>query len=222
MLSRRSNAPDLALEAAYTAVWAHLRKHYPRLRTIMAAAASSRDDATAAAVGLAAAAARLDGSSVLIMALFSAKLDADRVDAFAPPTVRVLDGLSAAQVRSALADSNEKFACTIVVGPAPQSDPDCIALACVADVAILVARSGGTEFAEAQRAARLLRQSGVTVAAALLVQKRKTRRMKSINAKAGRLSGHRQQVAEVRQVGFGDRPVPPEVVGDTPGQTTGT
>jgi Mrp family chromosome partitioning ATPase len=221
MLSR-SKGSDLALDASYTAVWAHLRKRYPRLRTIMAAAASGRDDATVAAMRLAEAAARLDGSTILVMLHYSAMLDPHGVDAFAVPTVRVLDGLSAAQVRSALAEGNEKFACTIVVGPAPQTDPDCISLALLADVAILVARPGHTQFAEAQLAARLLRQSGVTVAAALLVQKRKTRRVKSIDTKAGRLSGHRQQVAEVRQVGFGDRPVPPEVVGDTQGQTTGT
>src|SRR5258708_7390788 len=132
MLSR-SKGPDLALIASYTAVWAHLRTRYPRMRTIMAAAASRPDHALVSALGLAEPAARLDGGNIRVLVLYSAKVDPDWIDAFAVPTVRFLDGLSAGQVRSVLAEGNEKFACTIVVGPAPQSDPDCISLALLAE-----------------------------------------------------------------------------------------
>src|SRR5206468_10899719 len=46
--------------AAYAVVWANLCKQYPRLRTVLFTGASERDDATAAAVGLAEAAVRAD------------------------------------------------------------------------------------------------------------------------------------------------------------------
>jgi len=122
------------------------------------------------------------------------------------PSVRISDAQSPAQVHTLLSDAREELGLAIVVAPAPQTGPDCISLANEADATILVATSGRTRFVDAQLAANLLRQVGVTPSAALLLTKHGLRK-RSPRADARRLSEDSQRV------GYGDRPVPPEVAG---------
>jgi hypothetical protein len=227
----RFRGPHSDVDASYAVVWAHLRKRYPRLRTILVTGASGRDDATVAAVGLAEAAVRLDGSPILVMVLDSAKRDRQALDLPVAST-RIIDALSLAQVRTALSDASGDFAFVIVVAPAPQTGPDCISLANVADVAILVARSGRTRFGDAQLAARLLRQVGVATPAALLLTKDALRSRTSAQAGATQPSGHSQHVdfGDARVFVHADSPAPTggplpnsaprEAVGEGQGQTT--
>jgi hypothetical protein len=87
------------------------------------------------------------------------------------PSVQVIAAPTPARVHSLLPDARKEFGLAIVVAPAPQTGPDCISLANSADATVLVATSGRTHFAEAQLAANLLRQVGVTPSAALLLTK---------------------------------------------------
>jgi MinD superfamily P-loop ATPase len=121
-------------------------------------------------------------------------------------SVQVIAAESPAQVRSLLHEASEEFGLAIVVAPAPQTGPDCISLANSADAAVLVATSGRTHFAEAQLAANLLRQVGVTPSAALLLTKDGLRE-RSQRADAARAGEDGQRI------GYGERPAPPEVVG---------
>jgi hypothetical protein len=226
----RFRGPHSDVDASYAVVWAHLRKRYPRLRTILVTGASGRDDATVAAVGLAEAAVRLDDSRVVVMVLDSAKRD-QALDSPVPST-RIIDALSPAQVRTALSDASGDFGFVIVVAPAPQTGPDCISLANVVDVAILVARLGRTRFGDAQLAARLLRQVGVATPAALLLTKGALQ--SRTYAKAGaHPSGHSQRIDFEDATVFvhADAPAAPtlptmpnsaprEAVGEGQGQTT--
>ena len=216
----RFRGPQADVAASCAVVWAHLRKRYPQLRkrdprlqTILVTGASGGDDATVAAVGLAEAAVRFDGSTVLVMVLDSATRDWRALDS-PVPSVTIIDALSSAQVRTALSAPSGDFAFTIIVAPAPQTSPDCISLAYAADVAILVATLGRTRFGEAQLAVRLLRQAGLATAAALLLTKHALRSGTSVQADATRLSGHGHRI------GLGDSLAPPEAVGEGRGQTT--
>jgi hypothetical protein len=194
MLGRLRGPPPEA-GASYSVAWANLRRRYPRARTILITGASSRDDASDAAVGLAEAAGRLDNSSVLVMVLDSARQDRQ---ALASPasSVKIIGASSPAEVRAALSSAGEEFAFAIVVAPAPQKGPDCISLAYAADVAILVATSGRTRFGEAQLAARLLRQAGLPTAAALLLTKRTLRSRKLVEAGDTLSLAHGEGIAE--------------------------
>jgi len=80
----RFRGPQANVDASFAVVWTHLRKRYPRLRTVLVTAASARDDATLAAVGLAQAAARLDGSRVLVTGPDAAKGDRNGLDSPVP------------------------------------------------------------------------------------------------------------------------------------------
>jgi hypothetical protein len=212
----RLRAPQTHVDASYAVVWAHLRKRYPHLRTVVVTGASAGGDATFAAVGLAEAAVRLEGGNVLVMVPNSAKRDWNAQEspvpihtvvpadgemqagntapatlhtpvAETPPgenlemtldvssqslgSVRIVDALSFAQVRTTVSHANGDVTFTIVVAPPPQAGLDCISLAATADAVILVARLGRTRFQEAQLAAKLLRQAGVATAAAFLLTK---------------------------------------------------
>jgi hypothetical protein len=201
--------PHSDVDASYTVAWAHLRKRYPRLRTVLVTAASGRDDATVAAVGLAEAAVRLDGIPVHVMVLDSAKRDRQALDSPVSSTT-IIEALSPDQLRTALSNPSGGFALMIVVAPAPQTSPDCISLANEADVAILVARLGRTRFGDAQLAARLLRQVGVATPAALLLTKDALRSRTSAQAGPTHPSGHSQRIdfADATVFVHADAPAP--------------
>jgi len=186
---------DASCSVACSVAWANLRWRYPHARTILITGASSRDDASVAALGLAEAAGRLDSSSVPVIVLDSASQDRHELDS-PGSSVRVIRASSPAQVRSTLSSGGEKFGFAIVVAPAPQKGPDCISVAYAADVAILVARSGRTRFGEAQLAAQLLRQAGLPIAAALLLTRSTLRSKKSWEGGDKRLLGHAEGIAE--------------------------
>jgi|SRR2546428_3282251 len=188
--SRRRAKP----EASYAVVWANLRRRYPGLRTVLITGASTRDDPSVAAVGLAEAAATLDGSTVLVMVLDSAMQD-QRVAASPGPSVRTIAGLSPGQVRTVLSDQSEDFAFVLVVAPAPQQGPDCIAMARLAQAAIMVAGSGRTRIGEARLAAELLRDAGLPIAVALLLTSQALGSRKSLGGRSFKAAG---QIAELR------------------------
>jgi hypothetical protein len=212
----RSRGYGASPAATYAVVWANLEHDHPRLRTLLIAGASERDDATAAAVGLAEAAVRAGrgpetssssvaegGGRVLVIVLGPAQ----RLVVESPvPSVRMGDAHSPAEVRTLLSDTREEFGLAIVVAPAPQTGPDCISLAGAADAAVLVATSGRTRFGDAQLAASLLRQVGVTPSAALLLTERGLRKRSRRADTAG-------VQEDGRRVGYGERPAPPEVAG---------
>ena len=122
------------------------------------------------------------------------------------PSVRISDAQSPAHVHTLLSDAREEVGLAIVVAPAPQTGPDCISLANEADATVLVATSGRTRFGDAQLAASILRQVGVTPSAALLLTKRGLLK-RSARADVARSADDGQRV------GYGDKPAPPEVAG---------
>src|SRR5437899_801096 len=122
--------------ASYAVVWAHLRKRYPRLRTILITGSSTKVDVSVAALGLAQAAVAFETSSVLLLVLDSAKRDRRALDS-PGRSLRVMDALSPAQVRTLLSESSDRPGFVMVVAPAPQSGPDSISLAYAADAAVL-------------------------------------------------------------------------------------
>lgn len=89
---RRSRGAAAEPHASYVALWTHLQKRYPRLRTILIIAASNRDDAASAATELALAASRAptltagdrNGSSGHSPALEVADLVPQPIDPVAP------------------------------------------------------------------------------------------------------------------------------------------
>lgn len=200
--------------ATYAVVWANLCNQYPRLRTVLVTGASERDDATAAALGLAEAAVRADrvpaghagvegGGHVLVILL-----DPHQHRPVESPvsSVRTCEARSPAEVHSLLSGARDEFGLAMIVAPAPQTGPDCVSVAGAADAAVIVATSGRTRFAEAQLASSLLRQVGVTVAAALLQSGRGLPRT-SPRAGAARVAGDGQRA------GYGERPAPKEIAG---------
>lgn len=154
-------------------VWASLRNQVKPPRTVLVTGASTGDDATPAALDLAAAAVRLDSGPGLILVLESAMHGPYMPEAPAS-SVRIMAPLTLSHVRSVLAQVTNEFGFIIVVAAAPQQSADCVAIATMADAVVMVARSGRTHFAEARLAAELLRQAGVTVAAALLTRDRRS------------------------------------------------
>ena len=180
--------------ASFAVVWANLRKRPAGSRRILVTAASSGDDATMAALALADAAVRLDGASGLVLVVDSARRNR-RVPQSPAPSVRIMVAVSPTRVRAIVSQLGEQFDFVIVVAPPPQRGPDCISVAAVADAAILVTRSGGTRFGEAQLAAELLRQAGVMTVAALLLTRRIWKSGKSVDAPAFEEPG---QIAELR------------------------
>ena len=103
-------------------------------------AASTGDQAQAAAERLAAV-AREAGQRVVIV-------QADEYDLEAPP--KSLD-------------------LTLVAAPSPDTNPRAVLLARSSDVAVLVATTGITHFADAERTSTLLRSAGTDVVAAILL-----------------------------------------------------
>ena len=200
MLKRsRSARPDC--DASYVALWIHLQQRYPRLRTIVIAAASSRDDAAFAARKLARAAASLTNLATGERDLGDSHLRANdkhqdeaAIEEATPETsrlpalemsphglhesagsVQIVEATPSSQIRTTTSHASRDAALTIVVAPPPQESPDCIALASTADATILVATNGRTRSQDARLAANLLRVAGVQVAAALLLSETASR-----------------------------------------------
>ena len=192
MLGRRRAQADAG--PSYAVIWANLRKRFPGVRTVLITAASTGDDASVAALGLAEAAVSLDDSSALVLVLHSAMRNG-RLPNAPGASVRMIPALSPGQVRTILSQVGEEFPLVIVVAPPPQHDSECIAIGRLADAAILVARAGRTRFAQAQVAAERLRQAGIAIAAAVLLIRRTFRGGKSVDARAFADTG---QIAELR------------------------
>lgn len=212
MLGRiRGSEPQMS--SSYAVVWLNLRRRCPSLRTILVTGACSRGDPSAAAIELAEVAAELDAASVLVMVLDSAMRDRREPDS-SNPSVTVVAALSPHQIRTALSDPSEEFRFVIVVAPAPQNNSDSIAVAGAADVAMLVATAGRTQFADAQLAAELLRHAGLPVAAALLVSSRERRTTGVMDARVRRHSSRGRRIAELRQGGLHDKPPEQVAVGN--------
>jgi hypothetical protein len=179
---KRSRAARADLDASYAALWTHLQKRYPRLRTVLITAASSRDDAAVAAGELARAAANLP--NVARSGGGSANGTHDRDDlettphAFdeSPGSVQIVEATTSALTRTTSAQAGGGVALTIVVAPPPQESPECITLASAADATILVATRGRTRSRDARQAANLLRLADVEIAAALLLSENGSRR----------------------------------------------
>ncbi len=141
---------------------------------------SADRDAIRAALGLASAATRRgeDDSSedrsqregaVLVVVVGSAGRDG--AEAAPDARVKVVEAESAVEARRAVSAPDTEFDVAIIVAPAPQKSPECISLAGAVDAVILVASLGETKIAEAELAARLLRDVGVEPAAALLLNR---------------------------------------------------
>ena len=192
----RQRAPDGA-SPSYAVVWSNLRKRFPGLRTILMTAASAGDDASIAALNLAEAATGLDGGSALVLVLDSAMPNRRQPETPAD-SVRLMVALSPGQVRAILADAGQEFPVVIVVAPPPQRDAECIAVGALADAAILVARDGRTRFGAAQLAAELLRQAGISTAAAILISSQARLRQRPAGARQAVDTG---QIAELRPRG---------------------
>ena len=137
----------MALPAAPNGTWtsgglayAGVLALHPGLRSVLVTAASAGDQAQAAAERLAAV-AREAGQSVVIV-------QADEYDLAAPP---------------------KSVDLTLVAAPSPDTSPRAVLLARSSDVAVLVATTGMTHFADAERTSTLLRSAGTDVVAAILL-----------------------------------------------------
>ena len=92
MLGRRRAQADAG--PSYAVIWANLRKRFPGVRTVLITAASTGDDASVAALGLAEAAVSLDDSSALVLVLHSAMRNG-RLPNAPGASVRMIPALSA-------------------------------------------------------------------------------------------------------------------------------
>lgn len=207
---RRSSVDAARLHASYAALWAHLQKRHPRLRTILVTAASDRDDAATAASGLALAAARMrndsaandrNGSDRHAPALQMDDWTPGQGDLETPPAtsgagidletsagaiphpagfVQIIEATPSGQSHATVSRVAADYGLTILVAPPPQASPECITLASAADAVVLVATRGRTRSRDARQAASLLRLADVEIAAAILLSKDGSRHREAI------------------------------------------
>jgi succinoglycan biosynthesis transport protein ExoP len=163
--------------STYALAHANLLARYPHTHRVLVAAASMKDRADGVAAGLGVVAAET-GQRVLL-----ARSDptmglvlptAANANGSALTTV-TLPSENVAQAASALINAGD-YDFAVLAVPSVDSSPAALTLARSVDQTILVATVGVTHFAEARRAADLLRQAGGTVAASFLVPRRKQRR----------------------------------------------
>jgi capsular polysaccharide biosynthesis protein len=138
---KNGHATDRDLKRHYALAHSSLLAAQPRLRRVLVAASSPRDEADVAAHGLAGAAAE-GGQPAVVMG----KLDL----ATRPVGPEEL---------------------TVIAAPAPEISSRVINVCRYADATILVATAGATRISEAQRTAELLRQAGAEVALGILLSR---------------------------------------------------
>jgi Mrp family chromosome partitioning ATPase len=176
---KRSRGSRTDVDASYAALWTHLQKRYPRLHTVLITAASSRDDAAAAARELARAAVSLPNSVISAgesVDTTSHELETTpRTVTDSTGSVQIVDATRSSQAHVTASQGAGGVALTIVVAPPPQESAECVALAAAADATILVATRGSTKSRDARIAANLLRVADVEIAAALLLSKNGSR-----------------------------------------------
>lgn len=177
---KRSRAARPDVDASYAALWTHLQKRYPRLHTVLITAASSQDDAAAAARELARAAVSVPNVAMSA----GERVDTTSHDELemAPHavtdstgSVQIVDATRSAQAHVTASQRVGGVALTIVVAPPPQESAECVALASAADATIFVATRGSTKSRDARIAANLLRVADVEIAAAILLSKNGSR-----------------------------------------------
>jgi len=175
-------APDKALSGRqlipYQVAHANLLARRPGARTVMVAAASTRDRSDNVADRLGAVAAD-SGQRVLVV-------QTDRLAGSLPQPVSqngsrltIIPGASS-EDKQAATQALEQLAggydfAVVSVG-SPNANPSAFALAHSADLAVVVATAGVTPIDEARRTAELLRQAGVTLVASFLLANRRDAR----------------------------------------------
>jgi hypothetical protein len=141
---------------------------------VLITAASSRDDAAAAARELARAAASLPNVAMSARGSVDATSHDDlemtpHAVSDSGGSVQIVDATRSAQANLTASKAVGGVALKIVVAPPPQESAECITLASAADATILVATRGQTKSRDARIAANLLRVADVQIAAALLL-----------------------------------------------------
>lgn len=165
----------------YQVAHANLLARRPGARTVMVAAASTRDRSDNVADRLGAVAAD-SGQRVLVV-------QTDRLAGSLPQPVSqngsrltIIPAVSS-EDKQAATEALEKLAggydfAVVSVG-SPNANPSAFALAHSTDLAVVVATAGVTPFDEARRTAELLRQAGVTLVASFLLADRRDARRRA-------------------------------------------
>jgi len=162
--------------APYQVARAHLVARRPGTRSVMIAAASTRDRSDYVAAQLGAVAAD-SGQRVLVVhteSLSGRQLAS--LNGSLWTTVPVASPNDTHVAMEALDELGGRYDFAVLSVGSPDTNPSAFSLARSADLAVLVATAGVTRFADARRAAEALRQAGIDLVACFLLSDGSVRR----------------------------------------------